>query len=288
MNTFLHYNTFGNPYELYVENVKRSGPFTMTDEHYHPYYEIYYLHTGNRLYFIHDQTYSVEQGDLVFINKHILHKTLQAASTSHERTVIHFNEAIADHLTKPLQELILLPFQRDGFVLRLPYQQQLAVDQLIRKMIIEIDLKEPGYELIPVLAVQELLVIVSRNLQDALLVPAQSESAIHGKIFEIVRHINGHFSETLRLNDLAKLYYISPHYLSRIFKAVTGFTFSDYVVLTRVKEAQRLLQETSYSISDIAMQVGFDNFSHFGKSFKRVTLLSPREYRKKCRNIVHH
>lgn len=281
MHTAIQYVRYGSPYELFVENAKRSGPFTMTDEHYHPYYEIYYLHAGNRLYFIHDQTYPVEQGDLVFINKQVLHKTLQATSAAHERTIIHFNEAIGGSLSQPLQELMLRPFNRHGFVLRLPYQQQLAIDQLIRKMIHEIGQREPGFELIAKLAVQELLVTTARNLQDSLLVPAQSETAIHGKIFEIVRHINHHFSEPLRLNDLAQQYFISPHYLSRMFKAVTGFAFSDYIVLTRIKEAQRLLQETAKSISDIAIQTGFDNFSHFGKSFKRVTQLSPREYRKK-------
>jgi transcriptional regulator GlxA family with amidase domain len=51
-------------------------------------------------------------------------------------------------------------------------------------------------------------------------------------------------------------------------------------VLTRVKEAQRLLRESELTVSAVAERVGFDNFSHFGKTFKKISSVSPREYRK--------
>jgi transcriptional regulator GlxA family with amidase domain len=79
---------------------------------------------------------------------------------------------------------------------------------------------------------------------------------------------------------------MSPYYISRMFKEVTGFSFVHYLNLIRVKEAQRLLQRTEMKITDVALSVGFDNFSHFGKTFKSITQTTPREYRKQQRSLA--
>jgi transcriptional regulator GlxA family with amidase domain len=50
--------------------------------------------------------------------------------------------------------------------------------------------------------------------------------------------------------------------------------------MVRIREAQRLLRETELSITEIAERVGFDNYSHFGKMFKRITSVAPRDYRR--------
>ncbi|WP_343044588.1 helix-turn-helix domain-containing protein [Saccharibacillus qingshengii] len=55
--------------------------------------------------------------------------------------------------------------------------------------------------------------------------------------------------------------------------------FAEYVNLTRIREAQRLLRETRHSVTLVSELAGFDNFSHFGKMFKRLSGVSPREYR---------
>lgn len=277
--TFTSYK-FGSVTDLFVEYMKRSEPFTMPAEHYHDYYEIYYMLSGQRIYFIHDRSYSVEQGDLVFINKLAVHKTMQNGEAAHERAIIHFDNELLQPLAESHVKLLLSPFRQQSHVIRLPRQEQLAADQLIRRLLNEIQQKQPGYELIPKQAVIELLLTVARYLQWNEPAPLHLATPIHAKISEIVRYINTHFSEVLRLGTLAEQFYISPYYLSRMFKEITGFAIPDYVALTRIKESQRLLRETTMTVSDIAAAVGFDNFSHFGKTFKKITHLSPREYRK--------
>ncbi|NIK76205.1 YesN/AraC family two-component response regulator [Paenibacillus castaneae] len=272
--------SFGTTSELYVEYMKRSEPFTMADEHYHDYYEIYYMLSGKRIYFIRDRTYSVEQGDLVFINKNELHKTMQTGEASHERVIIHLDDSMLQQHAAEHAAFLLTPFQQQGHIIRLPRQEQVAVEQVIRRMLTEIGQKSTGYELFPSHAVTELLLTAARYLQQHEPAPLHHDTPIHAKISEVIRYINAHIEEQLRLGTLAEQFFISPYYLSRMFKEMTGFTFSDYVVLTRIKEAQRLLRESKLSITDIAASVGFDNFSHFGKMFKKTTRLSPRDYRK--------
>ncbi|WP_173275644.1 AraC family transcriptional regulator [Paenibacillus sp. NEAU-GSW1] len=272
---------FGSVNELYIEYVKRQEPFTMTDDHFHDYYEIYYMLSGKRIYFIQDRSYSVEQGDLVFIAKQNVHKTMHAGSTSsHERVIVHFNDSFIAANASDCADLLLLPFTRGIHVLRLPRQEQLAVDQTVRRMLNELQRKPSGYQLVPRAGVIELLLQSSRYLEQHDPPPLHHATPIHAKISDIVRYMNEHFAEPLRLQQLADLFFISPCHLSRTFKEITGFTFSDYLTITRIKEAQRLLRETELAITAIASAAGFDNFSHFGKTFKRLARVSPREYRK--------
>ncbi|MDQ0061052.1 AraC family transcriptional regulator [Paenibacillus harenae] len=274
------YYSFGDTPAFYVEYMKRSEAFTMGVDHYHAYYEIYYMLSGRRLYFIRDRSYAVEQGDLVFIPKHELHKTMHAGEAAHERVIIHFDDATIEKWSEKHADYLLSPFRQASPIVRLPRAEQFAAEQLIRRLLAEISGKATGYELIPGPAVAELLLMASRYTEKHDTAPLQHETPMHEKISEIVRHINANYAEPLRLGDLSERFFISPYYLSRMFKEITGFAFSDYVVLTRIKEAQRLLRETDNSISDIAAAAGFENFSHFGKMFKKIARQSPRDYRK--------
>lgn len=274
--------SFGDLSELFVEYVKRSEPYSMADDHYHDYYEIYYMLSGKRIYFIRDRSYTVEQGDLVFIAKNEVHKTMlaDAAAAAHERVIIHLNDHFIQRYSDGHDRLLLTPFDNDIHVLRLPRSEQLIIDQLIRRMLHEIQQKPAGYSLYPRAAVTELLLHSARYLLHNEPAPLHHTTPIHAKISEIVRYINNHFAESIRLSMLAEQFYISSFHLSRTFKEITGFAFSDYVTITRIKEAQRLLRETDMPITGVASSVGFDNFSHFGKTFKRITRVSPRDYRK--------
>ncbi|KAF4325745.1 hypothetical protein G195_000708, partial [Phytophthora kernoviae 00238/432] len=129
----------------------------------------------------------------------------------------------------------------------------------------------------------ELLLFAYRNKHLGTVHSTDSEPVLHPKAQAVVRHLNENYHQSLALPEVAAMFRISPHYLSRLFKQTTGFTFSDYLNLLRVKEAQRLLRESEDSITEIALQAGFSNFSHFGKMFKRTVQVSPRTYRQEYR-----
>ncbi|MBB6733786.1 helix-turn-helix transcriptional regulator [Cohnella zeiphila] len=276
--------SFGSMRALYMEYVRRTEPYTMQIDHFHPFYEIYYLLSGSRIYFVQDRTYTVEAGDLVFISPNVLHKTLQSRDPGHERFVIHFDDAYAGQQFGGHAKLLLEPFRQASPVLRLPPAEQRTADRIVRRAIDEIRLKPPGYELVPPRALTDLLLLAGRYVRDFPLSAAEDDrSPKIAKISDVVRHINGHYGEPLKLGELAERFYVSPYHLSRTFKEVTGFTFSDYIALTRIKEAQRLLRDTDRSVADIAIATGFDNFSHFGKTFKKIARRSPRDFRRESR-----
>lgn len=266
----------------YVEYSRRNGPYSMTTNHFHPFYEMYVLLSGERNYFIRDRTYRVKPGDLVLIGKHELHKTLDGRMPDHERLLIHFNDSFVHTLGAVQAKWLLASFQRDVKVIR-PEMPELMLAPSER-MVRELRLRSAGSDIALKLAVFDLLLAAARHtLSDEPEAERRSAPSMQDKTTDIVRYINEAYAEQLSLALLADRFFVSPWHLSRIFKDATGFTLTDYVSLTRVKEAQRLLRETDRSITDVAANVGFDNFSHFGKTFKKITGLTPRDYRKKAR-----
>ncbi|CAG7618203.1 HTH-type transcriptional activator RhaR [Paenibacillus solanacearum] len=265
--------------DFYIQHVKRTEPFERTN-HFHGTYEVYYLISGQRTYFIKDRSYLISPGDLVFINKLDLHKTSDVGEPGHERVVINFSDRFlgSDH---PLYTPALFAaFQHPSHVFRLKLQDQLFVQHILKRMTQELKEKATGYETYVKLLLMELLLFAGRCSEKQETVSFEHRSPMHKKISEVVRHINDSFHEPLTLAGLSERFYMSPFYLSRAFREVTGFTFVEYVNTTRIKEAQRLLKETNMKIIEIADAVGFENIAHFGRMFKKLARLTPLEYRK--------
>ena len=111
----------------------------------------------------------------------------------------------------------------------------------------------------------------------------ESVAEIGGKkkqLAELLKwYISEHISEDLTRKQLAQNVHFSEDYVSRLFKAETGKSISTYVMEQRMELAKQYVAETNMSISDIAMRVGYSNFSYFSKSFKDYTGRTPNEYR---------
>ena len=96
---------------------------------------------------------------------------------------------------------------------------------------------------------------------------------------QCIRIIHEHYGENISLPSTAEQLYISPNYLSRIFSAEMGKSFSRYLLEYRVNIAKKLLRENNDKVYEVAARVGYDNVIHFSKIFKQITGLSPNRYR---------
>ncbi|MBB6022380.1 AraC-like DNA-binding protein/mannose-6-phosphate isomerase-like protein (cupin superfamily) [Paenibacillus sp. JGP012] len=273
---------------LHMEYDRRIGYFSMADDHFHDHYELYYLLSGERIYFIKDRSYRVKAGDLVFVDRNTVHKTLESGMPDHERIVLYVKPelfaamAVASALTDALTE----PFRWDVPIVRLPAQSGKVTEGIVTEILKEMRHPDEGTGMMLRHRALELLLHTYRCRHLGRIHMSEQEPVLHPKIQTVVRYLNDHYAAALTLPETAARFRISPHYLSRLFKQTTGFTFSDYLNLLRVKEAQRLLRETEQSVTDIALLAGFGNFSHFGKVFKRIVQLSPRAYRQEFKNGV--
>ncbi len=109
---------------------------------------------------------------------------------------------------------------------------------------------------------------------------ASQNPSWHGQMHRIIEHINEDVSEDLSVSTLAKLAGMSASHFFRVFSTVTQDTPNQYVNKVRVNAAKVLLETTDKLLSNIATETGFCDQSHFHKTFKRITGLTPAKYRK--------
>lgn len=88
-----------------------------------------------------------------------------------------------------------------------------------------------------------------------------------------------HFSEPLTLENVARAVELSPSYFSTLFHQVVGVNFREHLCRIRVEESKQLLASTDYSLTNIALAVGFADQSYFCKVFKRIVGMTPGKYR---------
>lgn len=94
-------------------------------------------------------------------------------------------------------------------------------------------------------------------------------------------YIDEHITREVSLEDVADFLGITPPYLSLLFKKVHKTSFVQYRIAKRIQLAKRLLEVPHHRTNDIAFEVGYENYPHFSRTFKKVTGLSPQEYRSK-------
>lgn len=108
-----------------------------------------------------------------------------------------------------------------------------------------------------------------------------SKNTKNKKLIEMaVKMIHENYSdENISLNSIAEKLYITPNYLSTLFKNEMGITFSDYLTEYRIEKAKELLKDIRIKIYEISGAVGYTDSHYFSKIFKNMTGLTPKEYR---------
>jgi YesN/AraC family two-component response regulator len=99
-------------------------------------------------------------------------------------------------------------------------------------------------------------------------------------IQKVINYVNLHLDLPLSLKRLSEMYFISPSYLSALFRQETGTTLTDYINTQRVHRAAQQLVSTNDSVSAIASGVGMLDVNYFSKIFKKALGVTPTQYRR--------
>lgn len=92
-------------------------------------------------------------------------------------------------------------------------------------------------------------------------------------------HVAAHYAEEITVNCLAELVELSASHFSHVFKESTGVTPLQFVTRERITRAQQLIRETSRSLIEIGIDVGYSNPSHFAKVFRKIAGVTPTDFR---------
>lgn len=96
-----------------------------------------------------------------------------------------------------------------------------------------------------------------------------------------LQYMRQNYDKKITLDSMAQMVHLSPSYFSKIFKAETGYNFNTYLNKLRIDKSKKLLLYDNIPLVSIVSMVGFEDQSYFTKVFKRLTGISPLQYRKK-------
>lgn len=167
--------------------------------------------------------------------------------------------------------------QAGKFYYELPQADALACKQLLIDISAQQDMPDEMVQFRNYGRIIDFLCLVCQAVQGTT-APIQP-SVVNDVIFDVLQYINDHFTEPLKLEDIARRFAISVSYLSHEFTSYAGRSVYEYILYRRVQLAKENLL-TDMSLSEVADRSGFGDYSGFLRSFRRMTGMAPNAYRK--------
>lgn len=115
------------------------------------------------------------------------------------------------------------------------------------------------------------------------LIDNESLRSHNSYIIEIIKYINENINKPLTLSDISKHVHLTNEYTSRLFKKEMGDTITDFIHKNKMKIAKDMIFSEKTDLNEIALQLGYQNYSYFSRTFKKYFQYSPAEYKKKTR-----
>ena len=147
---------------------------------------------------------------------------------------------------------------------------------LFRKIIRELQLCRYGYEDYTASLLNEILLLASRQQRSESCAPGN----IHAQVEDAAIYFSENYNEKISIEDYAASLHMSTTWFIRNFKQQVGTSPVQYILSLRMVNAQSLLEQTNYSVGEIAAIVGYDNPLYFSRVFHKEMGVSPMQYRK--------
>ncbi|WP_079914387.1 AraC family transcriptional regulator [Paenibacillus sp. 32352] len=251
------------------------------DFHLHDRFEIYFFIRGDVHYFIEKKVYPLAYGDLLVMNNRELHKATFQSHAPYENIVIHFDPETVRQLNSSFSLDLLncftnRPLGEQNKIQLLPHQLEELV-ALYQKIDSLSGDPSDGSDILLSAYTIELLVLLNRAFMHNLS-PIPS-SIVPEKLAPVLDYIDHHLDHDLSLEALEQQFFMNRYYLSRLFRRSIGSTIHEYILLKRIAQAKKLLNE-GHNVTDACQLSGFNDYSNFIRMFKRIVGVPPGRYRK--------
>ena len=249
--------------------------WSMSRLHFHDHFELLLPLTSPGNIFVNDQVYPLRRGTLYLIGENTLHRTI--ATGFHARYVLHISRKALSQLSTPQTDFTQVA--QDSFRrVNLNVEEMTEIIELFQALERNKNDGSFGSDINQTIALLNLLVRVAPTLHAATAgEPIRNKDFL--RVAPILDYIRDNLSEPLTLDQIAGRFFISKHYLCRIFKSATGFSVMEYIIYSRVLRARQLLQE-GVSVQQAGELAGFSDNSHFIRTFGHLTGLTPGRYAK--------
>lgn len=255
--------------------------------HWHEFMEISYVQKGSGKYEIEGKTFIVNPGDIIIINNIEKHRVSYVAETPLYETVIHFSPTLLWSLDGGSceQDCMRLFKNEKMFLSNKPNMDDATRNQislLISEIIDEYIGKRPYYNLMLKSKLLALISIILRKSQVKYSDEIETISKRNqiDRLEKILSYIADNYENELSLDIIAQKFYMNPSYFSDYFKKNMGINFTEYLSRLRIIQALDLINTKDMNSADIAYSCGFNNVTSFYKAFRKITGMSPGDYKR--------
>lgn len=239
----------------------------MSFMHHHSTYEIFYVISGEREYFIEKEFFLAKEGDFVLVPKNMLHRT---AGKGADRIVIYFSDSFLEtYFSKALIDSLL-----SGFAPKIFHPNEDGAKKS-RALLFTLLSAASSQQKETILASYLFQLLFLLNSEENLAKNASKNSRLQ----EILKYINQNYTMISGIDQIADHFYISKYHLCRTFTKEMGMTLIDYLNTVKIRAACDMIRQKKCNMTEIALGCGFNSSAYFCKVFKQETGLSPREYK---------
>jgi AraC-like DNA-binding protein len=246
--------------------------------HYHPEYEIVFVRKGSGKLHIGEHLKNYEEGELVFIGPDLPHTGFgYGVIGEHEEIVVQLRKDFLgeEFMQKPELQHIRKLFERAKQGLSFQGKSRKIVAVKLQKMLTFSHFER----LVELLNIFDIL---ATTTEFSVLNAADKRFDFNHKdedrINKVYEYVEQNYQKNIDIQAVADLANLTVPSFCRYFKKISHTTYTDFVNEYRINQACRLLFENK-PIADICFEVGFNNISHFNKTFKQLKGVSPREYK---------
>lgn len=253
--------------EISFERKKLNQPSTV---HWHDFYELDIILSGHGRTFINGQEHTFQEGTVVFMSPSDFHDFY---SDEVEIFNIHFSEESVD--SELLHTLIHLN-SRISCLDDACMQSMMSLCSLCENVTMGKAYRKLYYKKL----LESMLILFLQGTDDEKYEASRSEPDI---IQQIVIYANTHFAENPMLKDIADAFHMNENYLCSLFKRYMGENYKSYIRKLKLTHAEKLISFTNLSVTEIALNCGYNTLSHFNREFKSMFHVTPLERRKMFR-----
>nr|WP_298794768.1 AraC family transcriptional regulator [uncultured Allomuricauda sp.] len=275
---------FGNSftYQKFSERNENTG----RSWHYHPELELVYINGGSGKRQIGSHVSYFMDGDLILIGSNLPHCGFTDKLTGNKsETLIHMKMDFLgnDFFKIPEMKNIQTLFEMAQGGIAFSGKTKMKVGEKMEVLEYQTDFQR----LLSILNILNLLATSNEmNVLNAEGFSMETEVKDNDRINVVFNHIKTNFKEEISLTEISDMVSMTVPSFCRYFKKITNKTFTQFVNEYRLVHASKLLAEQPMSITQVCFESGFNNFSHFNKSFKAFTGQNPSEYRNQLKTVL--
>lgn len=249
--------------------------------HYHDSHQLIYVKKGQIRLQIGRNTYEAGPGTLALISRLEPH-SIEILSEDYERFTVTVSPEVQNYTAYMGETLVSALVNRpDTFQHAVCLTDTEETEKLLQLLVGESDSTEILVGKMRVFLLSQLLVLFCRAYPKS--IPEKPENL--QRIQQIRLYLEENFAYKCDLASLADRFHLSQSYLSHQFREVTGSSVIAYLTAFRIAEAKRRLVDTDCPVVQVATECGFTDHSNFGRTFRSMTGMSPKEFRKKYRSM---